>query len=65
MQVTHRLTTEADNGSEIVMVCPEERCGRRLVLKRAGGIVVLDRGDFAARHVGGTSGLGISADLAS
>ena len=35
----------------------------RLVLKRSGGLVVLDQGDFFALHSGGTGGLGISAGI--
>lgn len=65
MDVTHRLDTEADNGDEVVLICPEEACRRRLVVKRSGGLVVLDRGDFFARHIGGTSGLEIAVGTTS
>ena len=61
VQAIHHVTAEADNGDEIVFVCHEQGCGRRLVLKRSGGLVVLDQGDFFARHVGGSDGLMISA----
>jgi hypothetical protein len=60
---THRLTMEADNGDDVLFACSIESCGRRLVVKRSGGLVVLERGDFFARHVGGTHGLDISATL--
>jgi hypothetical protein len=64
VNAAHRMTMEADNGDDVLFVCPMDSCGRRLVLKRSGGLVVLDRGDFFAYHVGGTAGLSISADLA-
>ncbi|MGH8839283.1 MAG: hypothetical protein ACRDVO_08505 [Jiangellaceae bacterium] len=57
---THRLTMEADNGDDVLFTCSIESCGRRLVVKRSGGLVVLERGDFFARHVGGNDGLEIS-----
>jgi hypothetical protein len=60
---THRLTMEADNGDDVLFACSVDSCGRRLVVKRSGGLVVLERGDFFARHVGGTHGLDISATL--
>jgi hypothetical protein len=55
---------EADNGDEILFACPIESCGRRLVLKRSGGLVVLNRGDFFALHSGGTEMVGVSAQIA-
>jgi hypothetical protein len=64
MTATHRLNIEADNGDEVLFVCATQSCGRRLVVKRSGGLVVLDRGDFFARHAGGTEGLAISLDVA-
>jgi len=63
MNFQHRMTLHADNGEELLFVCPHEGCGRRLVLKRSGGLVVLDQGDFFALHSGGTEGLGISAGI--
>ena len=59
----HEMTVEADNGDEVLFACPHEGCRRRLVVKRSGGLVVLDQGDFWARHSGGTPGLRISARL--
>ncbi len=64
MNATHRMNVEADNGKDVLFVCPVDGCGRRLVLKRSGGLVVLDRGDFFAYHVGGNAGLEISASVA-
>ena len=60
---THRLTMEADNGHEVLFACSVESCGRRLVVKRSGGLVVVERGDFFAHHAGGTPGLETSAAL--
>lgn len=47
----HRMVVESDYGSEILFTCPD--CSRRLVLRRGGGLTILDRGDFEARHSGG------------
>jgi hypothetical protein len=63
MDPVHRMVVESDNGREALFVCPEPACGRRLVLKRPSGLVVLDQGDFYARHSGGTNGMEISAGL--
>lgn len=63
MSTHHRMTLETDNGEELLFVCHHDGCGRRLVLQRSGGIVVLDRGDFFALHSGGTEGLRVSAGL--
>jgi hypothetical protein len=57
------MTLDAENGEELLFACPHEGCGRRLVLKRSGGLVVLDQGDFFALHSGGTEGLEISARI--
>lgn len=63
MNPDHRMTLESSNGEEFLFVCPHDGCGRRLVLRRSGGLVVLDRGDFFALHSGGTDGLNISSTL--
>jgi hypothetical protein len=57
------MILESDNGEELLFACPHEECGRRLVLKRSGGLVVIDQGDFFALHSGGTEGLEISAGI--
>lgn len=59
MEATHRMDIEADNGDEVLFTCPEPGCGRRLVVKRSGGLVVIDRGDVTARHSGGSPGMRI------
>lgn len=61
MQRTHRFDIDSDNGNEVVMICPEESCRRRVVVSRSGGLTVIDRGDFFALHTGGTEGLRIRA----
>jgi hypothetical protein len=63
MNPQHRMTLESRNGEELLFVCPHQGCGRRLVLQRSGGMVVLDQGDFLALHSGGTEGLDISAGI--
>ena len=63
MNPHHRMVLEADNGAELLFVCPYDGCGRRLVFKRSGGLTVLDRGDFFAVHSGGTNGLEISLGI--
>lgn len=63
MNPQHRMTLDSYSGEELLFVCQHEGCGRRLVLMRSGGLVVLDRGDFFALHSGGTEGLEISAGI--
>ncbi len=63
MDAVHVLNVESDNGQEILFACPETECRRRLVLKRSGGMVVIDRGDFFARHVGSTGPINLSSGL--
>ncbi|MGH3788791.1 MAG: hypothetical protein ACRDRG_20085 [Pseudonocardiaceae bacterium] len=63
MNPVHRMNLEADNGQDVLFVCPVDSCGRRLVLKRAGGLVVLDRGDFFAYHIGGNVNLEIGTTI--
>ncbi|MEV5963650.1 hypothetical protein AB0L70_17920 [Kribbella sp. NPDC051952] len=63
MNPRHRMVLEADNGMELLFVCPHDGCGRRLMLKRSGGLTVIDRGDFFALHYGGTEGLEISSGI--
>jgi hypothetical protein len=60
---THRMTIEDDDGRDVTFACHEAGCGRRVVFRRSGGMVVLNRGDFSALHSGGTLGLHVDADL--
>jgi hypothetical protein len=50
------MVVETKYADEALLVCPHERCERKVVV-RADRIVVLDQGDFSARHVGSTGGL--------
>ena len=63
MQITHRFDLDSDNGDEVVLVCPDDACRRRIVVKRSGGLVVLDRGEFGALHLGGNGGLHLFTEL--
>jgi hypothetical protein len=60
---THRMTIEDDDGLDVTFACQESRCGRRVVVRRSGGMLVLNRGDFSALHSGGSQGLHVGADL--
>ena len=57
MSTRHRMVVEDDDGRDVVLACPEAGCGRRVVLRRSGGLAVIDRGDPTALHSGGTPGL--------
>jgi len=61
MQRHHQMFVEAENADELLFVCPEVECGRRIVIKREGGFVVIEQGDFFAQHSGGSGGAEISA----
>lgn len=61
MQTTHRFDIDSDNGDEVVLVCPEDTCRRRVVIARSGRFTVIDRGDFFALHAGGSESLRITA----
>ncbi|MEZ5079508.1 MAG: hypothetical protein R2878_02370 [Thermoleophilia bacterium] len=51
MDTTHRITEVADDGDAILYHC--EECLRQVVVRRSGGLTVLQQGDFFATHVGG------------
>lgn len=56
------MAVAANNGTEVLLVCTHGDCGRRVVLNRLDGLVVLDRGDFFALHYyGGADGLVLTA----
>jgi hypothetical protein len=46
----HAMTAESSRPGEVTFSCAAG-CGRRVVV-RSGSMVVIDRGDFFARHVG-------------
>jgi hypothetical protein len=55
---THEMVCEAETPAEALFVCTDAMCGRRVVVgKSRPSLTVLDRGDFAARHTGGTGGV--------
>lgn len=55
----HHMNVESSTGDEVLLGCPEEGCGRRVVVQRGGRIVVLARGDFFALHSGGSGNVEI------
>jgi hypothetical protein len=63
MEPVHRMTVEARTDHEVLLACPHESCGRRVVLSRDGDLVVIDRGDFFARHVGSVGPVEMSVGL--
>jgi hypothetical protein len=51
------MVCAAENGAEVLFVCTDERCGRRVVVgKSRPRLTVIDRGDFSARHTGSLGG---------
>jgi len=54
------MTCEAETPSEVLFVCRDEACGRRVVVgKSRPGLTVIDRGDFAVRHAGSLGGVAV------
>ena len=45
------MTGESLHPGEVLLTCTTEGCGRRVVV-RPSSLVVLDRGEVAARHTG-------------
>ena len=55
---THEMVCEAELPTEALFVCTDATCGRRVVVgKSPPRLMVIDKGDFAVRHVGGTGGI--------
>ena len=55
---SHKMTCEAETSSEVLFVCMDEACGRRVVVgKSRPRLTVIDRGDFLVRHVGSLGGV--------
>jgi hypothetical protein len=49
----HRMVCEGENAAEVLFVCTDDQCGRRVVVgKSRPRLVVIDHGDFSASHVG-------------
>ncbi|MFF5076997.1 hypothetical protein ACFY36_08090 [Actinoplanes sp. NPDC000266] len=56
----HEMICEAENATEVLFVCTDDSCGRRVVVgKSRPRLTVIDRGDFFARHVGSLGGISI------
>jgi hypothetical protein len=52
------MTCEAETASEVLFVCTDEACGRRVVVgKSRPRLMVIDRGDFSVRHTGSLGGM--------
>ena len=50
MNPVHEMIREAEQDDDIVLSCPEEDCGRRVVFRKPDELIVIDRGDFYAFH---------------
>lgn len=54
----HRMVCEGENSAEVLFVCTDDRCGRRVVLgKSRPKIVVIDDGEVGASHIGSLGGV--------
>ena len=55
---SHEMVCEAETAAEVLFVCMDESCGRRVVVgKSRPRLVVIDRGDFSVRHAGSLGGV--------
>jgi hypothetical protein len=55
---SHEMVCEAETAAEVLFVCADEACGRRVVVgKFRPRLTVIDRGDFSARHAGSLGGV--------
>ncbi len=52
------MAAESPHPGEVLLTCSTEGCGRRVVV-RPTTMVVLDRGDFSARHTGAVAPPGV------
>jgi hypothetical protein len=54
----HQMASEAETSSEVLFVCLDEACGRRVVVgKSRPRLTVIDRGNFSVRHAGSLGGV--------
>jgi hypothetical protein len=54
----HRMVCEGENAAEVLFVCTDDQCGRRVVLgKSRPKIVVIDDGELGASHLGSMGGV--------
>ena len=57
---SHEMVCEAETAAEVLFVCAEESCGRRVVVgKSRPRLTVIDRGDFTVRHAGSLGAVAI------
>ena len=62
----HQMVCESETAAEVLFVCADESCGRRVVVgKSRPRLTVIDRGDFTARHVGSLGGVVIDGVAAA
>ena len=62
----HAMALVERSGSQLVFLCEEASCGRRLVIDtRDAGLVVIDQGDRTALHGGGTGGVTLHVSVQS
>lgn len=55
---SHEMVCEAETAAEMLFVCTDEACGRRVVVGTSRPrLVVIERGDFSARHTGSRGGV--------
>jgi hypothetical protein len=60
VMATHRMVCEGENAADVLFVCTDEACGRRVVVgKNRPRLVVIDHGDFSASHIGSLGGVHI------
>jgi hypothetical protein len=60
MAPSHTMQCEAETPAEVLFVCTDELCGRRVVVgKSRPRLTVIDRGDFSVRHTGSLGGVAI------
>jgi hypothetical protein len=63
MTAYHQLSCEVSPAG-LVFTCDEDGCGRRLVIDRQRGrMVVIDRGDRYALHRGSVGGVTLAAEV--
>jgi hypothetical protein len=54
----HEMVCEAETSSEVLFVCVDEACGRRVVVgKSRPRLTVIDHGSFSVRHAGSLGGM--------
>ena len=57
---SHEMACEAETPSEVLFVCRDEACGRRVVVgKSRPRLTVIDPGDFSVRHTGSLGGVAV------